>query len=80
MTYNIKAGEEDNKQTVSMFKKTLFFFFGVRKMNDLGKTDLKIGPYLLARTEKTSGPYLASKGRCPKRGRTGGPGTFLTPQ
>lgn len=78
MTYNIKAGEEDNKTNSFIVQKNTFF--GVRKMNDLGKTDLKIGPYLLARTEKTSGPYLASKGRCPKRGRTGGPGTFLTPQ
>lgn len=35
---------------------------------------------LLFGTEKTSGPYLAIKGRCPTRGKAGGPGTFLTRQ
>lgn len=44
------------------------------------RTNLQIGPYCLARSEKTSGPYLASKGRCPTRGTDGGPGTFLNLQ
>uniref|UniRef100_A0A0A9E6B2 CYP711A8 n=1 Tax=Arundo donax TaxID=35708 RepID=A0A0A9E6B2_ARUDO len=46
----------------------------------LPKWNLKIGPYLLARRPKTSGPCLPSSGRCPTTGTAGGPGTALTPQ
>ena len=66
--------------TMKLYIYIYIFEKGLKQEHCIVCTDLKIGPYLLARTENTSGPYLASKGRCPSNGMVGGPGTLLTPQ